>query len=244
MGPLRIICWRVWGAAEDRKAGSRSRPWGVTSRKKCRAWRRRPARRGHKPPGASRRAVGGRSRWPPCAVRPDGAGVPQFVAPAAVVLPEPVREDPRLPCPACGQVLEAEAERGGQGVALPGLPCDAQSCGRPAAGDGQAAACGPVPRPAPEKNIAVDLGGGVKLEMILIPAGEFLMGSPDAEKDAYQDEKPQHRVRITKPFYLGKYAVTQDQWEAVMGSNPSHFKGPQNPVEQVSWEDCQEFLRS
>ena len=56
------------------------------------------------------------------------------------------------------------------------------------------------------------------------------------------DEKPQHRVRITKPFYLGKYLVTQEQWEAVMGNNPSHFKGPKNPVEQVSWDDCQKFL--
>ena len=92
------------------------------------------------------------------------------------------------------------------------------------------------------KEIAVDLGNGVKLEMVLIPAGEFLMGSPDSDKDAAGDEKPQHRVRITKPFYLGKYLVTQEQWEAVMGNNPSNFKGPKNPVEQVSWDDCQQFL--
>ena len=89
--------------------------------------------------------------------------------------------------------------------------------------------------------IAVDLGNGVKLEMVLIPAGRVPDGlarfgqTPD-------DEKPQHRVRITKPFYLGKYVVTQEQWEAVMGNNPSHFKGPKNPVEKVSWDDCQEFL--
>ena len=88
----------------------------------------------------------------------------------------------------------------------------------------------------------MDLGGGVKLEMVLIPAGEFMMGSPDSDKDACGGEKPQHRVRITKPFYLGKYLVTQEQWEAVMGNNPSHFKGPKNPVEKVSWEDCQQFL--
>ena len=84
---------------------------------------------------------------------------------------------------------------------------------------------------------------GRKLEMVLIPAGEFMMGSPDSDKDAAADEKPQHRVRITKPFYLGKYPVTQEQWKAVMGSNPSHFKGPKNPVEQVSWDDCQQFLK-
>ena len=94
----------------------------------------------------------------------------------------------------------------------------------------------------PPKELTVDLGKGVKLEMVLIPAGEFLMGSPDSDKDASTDEKPQHRVRITKPFYLGKYLVTQEQWEAVMGNNPSHFKGPKNPVEKVSWDDCQQFL--
>ena len=49
-------------------------------------------------------------------------------------------------------------------------------------------------------------------------------------------------MTITKPFYLGKYEVTQEQWEAVMGSNPSLFKGPKNPVEIVSWDDCQPFL--
>ena len=49
-------------------------------------------------------------------------------------------------------------------------------------------------------------------------------------------------MRITQPFYLGKYLVTQEQWEAVMGNNPSQFKGPKNPVEQVSTEDCQKFL--
>ncbi len=76
------------------------------------------------------------------------------------------------------------------------------------------------------KELAIDLGGGVKLEMVLIPAGEFLMGSPDSDKDAQSWEKPQHRVRITKPFYLGKYLVTQEQWGAVMGSNPSRIKGP------------------
>jgi formylglycine-generating enzyme required for sulfatase activity len=92
------------------------------------------------------------------------------------------------------------------------------------------------------KKLTVDLGHRVKLEMVLIPAGEFLMGSPESDKDATPEEKPQHRVRITKPFYLGKYLVTQEQWEAVMGGNPSLFKGPKNPVEQVSWDDCQVFL--
>jgi formylglycine-generating enzyme required for sulfatase activity len=62
------------------------------------------------------------------------------------------------------------------------------------------------------------------------------------DSNAIPIEKPQHAVRINSSFYLGKYLVTQEQWQAVMGSNPSHFKGPKNPVEQVSWDDCQAFL--
>jgi len=95
---------------------------------------------------------------------------------------------------------------------------------------------------SPPKELTVDLGKDVKLELVLIPAGEFLMGSPDSDKDADADERPQHRVRITKPFYMGKYLMTQEQWEAVMGNNASYFKGPKNLVEDVSWDDCQQFL--
>ncbi len=95
----------------------------------------------------------------------------------------------------------------------------------------------------PPKELTADLGGGVKMELVLIPAGEFKMGSPDSDKYTNADEKPQHRIRITKPFYMGKFLVTQEQWEAVMGDNPSRFKGPKNPVEQVRWDDCQKFLK-
>ena len=98
---------------------------------------------------------------------------------------------------------------------------------------------------SPPKQLTVDLGKGVKLEMVLIPAGEFMMGSPDSETNVLIGEKPQHRVRITKPIYLGKYKVTQEQWESVMGSNTSYSytysKGPKNPVE-AGWDDCQLFL--
>jgi formylglycine-generating enzyme required for sulfatase activity len=81
---------------------------------------------------------------------------------------------------------------------------------------------------------------GIRLR--LIPAGEFLMGSPDSDPNAQPREKPHHAVRITKPFYLGVYPVTQSQYEAVMGSNPSHFRGDGNrPVEKVSWHDAQAF---
>ncbi|MGA2256022.1 MAG: formylglycine-generating enzyme family protein [Thermoguttaceae bacterium] len=92
------------------------------------------------------------------------------------------------------------------------------------------------------KELTFDLGKGIKLEMVLIPAGEFMVGSADSDKEAIASEKPQHRVRITKPFYLGKFLVTQEQWEAVMGNNPSRFNGPKNPVEMVTWNDCQKFL--
>ena len=61
--------------------------------------------------------------------------------------------------------------------------------------------------------------------LVRIEPGEFLMGSPDSDEDAKGDEKPPHRVRITRPFYLGKYEVTQAAYEAVMGNNPSYFKG-------------------
>ena len=90
------------------------------------------------------------------------------------------------------------------------------------------------------RELALDLANGVKLEMVLIPAGEFLMGSLEPGKDATDSERP-HRVRISRPFYLGKYLVTQDQWGGVMGNNPSNFKGPKNPVDSVSWDDCQHF---
>ena len=92
------------------------------------------------------------------------------------------------------------------------------------------------------EEITIDLGDGVRLEMVLIPAGESMMGSPEWDPDADAREKPQHAIRITKPFYMGKYEVTQEQWAAVMGDNPSYPKGPKNPVNRVSWDDCQAFL--
>jgi formylglycine-generating enzyme required for sulfatase activity len=73
----------------------------------------------------------------------------------------------------------------------------------------------------------------------LVPAGEFRMGSTDGRDNA----QPRHTVRISQPFYLGVHTVTQGQWEAVMGNNPSQFKGDSNrPAETVSWEDVQAFI--
>jgi formylglycine-generating enzyme required for sulfatase activity len=83
----------------------------------------------------------------------------------------------------------------------------------------------------------------IGMNLALIPAGEFMMGSPETEKERFDIEGPQHRVKITKAFYMGTTEVTQAQWKAVMGANPSHFQGDDFPVETVSWDDCQEFLK-
>jgi eukaryotic-like serine/threonine-protein kinase len=87
-----------------------------------------------------------------------------------------------------------------------------------------------------------DLGGGISLEMIAIPAGEFMMGSPAGELERLNDEGPQRRVKIAE-FSMGRFVVTQAQWQAVMGNNPSRFKGENHPVEQVSWNDAQAFCK-
>ena len=75
-----------------------------------------------------------------------------------------------------------------------------------------------------------------------VPPGRFLMGSPESEWGRFDDEGPQHEVLISEGLFLAEAPVTQGLWEAVMGDNPSHFKGRQNPVEKVSWDECQRFL--
>ncbi|GAK57651.1 sulphatase-modifying factor protein [Candidatus Vecturithrix granuli] len=97
-----------------------------------------------------------------------------------------------------------------------------------------------------------ELGNGVMLEMVRIPAGRFLMGAPESEEGSSDDERPQHEVQIA-PFYMGRYPVTQAQWRAVvevapqierpLEPDPSSFKGAQRPVENVIWDDAVEFCR-
>ena len=91
------------------------------------------------------------------------------------------------------------------------------------------------PSPNPTKN-------AVGMEFAKIVPGEFIMGCSAGDNDCDADEKPAHRVQITKAFEIGKYEVTQAQWQAVMGSNPSTVKGDDHPVETISKEEAQDFL--
>ena len=92
----------------------------------------------------------------------------------------------------------------------------------------------------PRVETAECLAQGARFEFVGIPGGTFLMGSPDGIGESI--EHPQHQVTLA-PFYMGKYPVTQAQWQAVMGNNPSKFKGAERPVEQVAWNQCQEFVK-
>jgi formylglycine-generating enzyme required for sulfatase activity/predicted Ser/Thr protein kinase len=108
--------------------------------------------------------------------------------------------------------------------------------------------------PIPPKPDDPPITNTIGMKLKLIPAGEFLMGAPDREPEALEDERPQHRVRITRPFYLGVYEVTQAEYREVMGNNPSHFSAQgggraevagldtsRHPVENVSWRDAIAF---
>jgi formylglycine-generating enzyme required for sulfatase activity len=84
---------------------------------------------------------------------------------------------------------------------------------------------------------------GVDMRFRYCPPGKFLMGSPWSEAGRVDDEGPQHEVSLTQGFWLGEKPVTQRQWNAVAGKNQSHFKGPDLPVDSVTWEDCQEWMK-
>ncbi|MGN0229129.1 MAG: formylglycine-generating enzyme family protein [Muribaculaceae bacterium] len=84
---------------------------------------------------------------------------------------------------------------------------------------------------------------GVSFEMVAVESGTFTMGATSEQgSDAWDDEKPAHKVTLSD-YYIGKTEVTQALWKAVMGDNPSYYKGENLPVEQVSWNDCQEFIK-
>lgn len=115
---------------------------------------------------------------------------------------------------------------------------------------GAGAAAPPDPAPVATAGgtaapLALDLGGGVTLALAPIPAGTFLMGSPEDEKARSADEGPQHEVAITRPFWMGVTPVTQEQYERVMGVNVSVTpKGGDHPVDGVRWEQAVEFCET
>jgi formylglycine-generating enzyme required for sulfatase activity len=95
--------------------------------------------------------------------------------------------------------------------------------------------------------LAKEITNSIGMKLVLIPAGKFMMGSPANEESRKADEE-RHEVEITQPFYMGVYEVTQEQYEKVMGNNPSYFNkdkggGPTHPVDTVSWEDAREFCK-
>ena len=97
--------------------------------------------------------------------------------------------------------------------------------------------------PVSDIELKEDLGNGVMLEMVKISSGKFMMGSPMTEKGRSDGETP-HMVELNKEFRMGKYEVTQEQWDRVMDVvNPSINKGPKLPVTKVSWEECRDFIK-
>ena len=91
-------------------------------------------------------------------------------------------------------------------------------------------------------NISIPVKDGISIDMVRVEAGTFTMGATPEMENPWDGEKPTHQVTLTNDYYIGKYEVTQALWQAVMGNNPSYFKGDNLPVEKVSWNDCQEFI--
>ena len=90
--------------------------------------------------------------------------------------------------------------------------------------------------------IFIPVKNGITIDMIKVEAGTFMMGATSEMQNPWDDEKPVREVILTNDYYIGKYEVTQSLWQAVMGTNPSYFKGDNLPVEQVSWDNCLEFI--
>ena len=90
--------------------------------------------------------------------------------------------------------------------------------------------------------ITIPVKDGISIDMVRVEAGTFTMGATAEMKNTEDSEKPTHRVTLTNDYYIGKYEVTQALWQAVMGDDPSYFKGDNLPVEAVTWDDCQEFI--
>ncbi len=105
----------------------------------------------------------------------------------------------------------------------------------------------PTPTPIsdedlPDKSLKEDLDDDITPEMVKIPGSAFIMGSPEGENGRNSNESPQHYVNVPT-FFMSKFEITQEQYQQVMGENPSYFKGDKRPVENVSWNDAVEFCR-
>lgn len=132
------------------------------------------------------------------------------------------RSEPSSPSPT---QLEAQNTPSGAGSELSGLPKELTlDLGR-------------------SSGLSAIIGSRVKLELVLIPAGKFVMGSPLHEEGRTDLECPPLDVTISQPYYMGKYQVTQEQYEKIMGRNFSDMKGARNPADRVSWNDASEFCR-
>ena len=164
----------------------------------------------------------------------------------------------RFQCPSCGKRLKAaEGLRGRRGkcsacgamLRIPSVASGTEEQPSPlvAAPEGWSSEARRVVCATPEGDVEKDITyyrNTIGMEFVLIPAGEFMMGSPESEDGRSGNEGPVHKVRIPQPFLLGATPVTQAAYEQVIGSNPSMFiKGPNRPVENVSWNDAQEFIK-
>ncbi|MGI5868461.1 MAG: formylglycine-generating enzyme family protein [Kiritimatiellia bacterium] len=167
-----------------------------------------------------------------------------------------IQDGGRRGCPACGAAVAARQRGGGKSrwpwaaalalvVAAFGAAPAADKAPEIDSGNAETKGLKTDATPTPQVGEVrkVVLAPGVEIEMVWCPAGTFMMGSPEDEAGR-DDDETRHEVALTKGFWIGKHEVTQRQWEAVMGEPPSWFKnaGPDAPVEEVSWDDCQKFI--
>jgi formylglycine-generating enzyme required for sulfatase activity len=103
----------------------------------------------------------------------------------------------------------------------------------------------PINEPKPWRPGEVRQGDGIIPTLVVTPPGEFLMGAPETEADSNDSERPLHRVKFDYWLAVGSYPVRQDEWLAVMGSNPSlHQNSLEHPVDNVCWNDVQQYLKT
>jgi len=144
---------------------------------------------------------------------------------------------------AAGEVVQARARQAEleRAVAAPAAAGPVPAPAVVTVGSAGPAGQHPPSNPTPGARWADPVSG---VEFVWIPPGVFQMGSPNSEADRSSDEGPRHWVKLSRGFWLGRTEVTQGQWRAVMGNNPARFQnGDNHPVEQVSWDDCQTFVR-